>query len=99
MLAPRVVGDKAYFLNDSSGALSLYSMDKSGSIPQPLLPGGIALVNPHLMIGDNYVVLPRMDKIMVMVDKLGNENYQPSFIPWKADCQNRSSAQITRTNS
>ncbi len=81
MLSPRVVGDKAYFLNDSSGALSLYSMDKSGSIPQPLLPGGIALVNPHLMIGDNYVVLPRMDKIMVMIDKLGNENYQPSFIP------------------
>ncbi len=81
MLAPRVVGDKVYFLNDSSGALSLYSMHKSGGIPQPLLPGGLALVSPHLMIGDNYVVLPKMEKVMVMVDKLGNENYQPSFIP------------------
>ncbi len=81
MLAPRVVGDKVYFLNDSSGALSLYSMDKTGGIPQPLLPGGLALVNPHLIIGDNYVLLPKMGKVMVMVDKLGNENYQPSFIP------------------
>ncbi len=78
---PRVVEDRVYFLNDSSGALSLYSMDKTGGIPQPLLPGGLALVNPHLMIGDNYVVLPKMGKVMVMVDKLGNENYQPSFIP------------------
>src|SRR5713226_1729503 len=81
MLAPRVVGDRVYFLSDSSGALSLYSMDKKGGIPQPLLPGGLALVNPHLMNGDNFVVLPHMGKIMVMVDKNGNENYQPSFIP------------------
>src|SRR5712692_5464174 len=81
MLAPRVVGDRVYFLSDSSGALSLYSMDKSVGIPRPLLPGGLALVNPHLMIGDNYVVFPKMGKVMVMVDKLGNENYQPSFVP------------------
>jgi esterase/lipase len=81
MLAPNVVDDRAFFLSDSSGALSLYSMKKEGSIPQPLLPGGMALVNPHLMIGDNYVVLPKMGKIMVMIDELGNENYQPSFIP------------------
>ncbi len=63
------------------GVLSLYSMDKKGGIPQPLLPGGLALVNPHLMNGDNFVVLPNLGKIMVMVDKNGNENYQPSFIP------------------
>jgi len=81
MLSPRVVGDRVYFLSDLSGVLSLYSMDNSGSIPQPLLPGGLALVNPHLMTGDNYVVLPKMDKVMVMIDKMGNENYQPSFVP------------------
>ncbi len=40
LLAPRVVGDKVYFLSDFSGVLSLYSMDKTGGIPQPLLPGG-----------------------------------------------------------
>ena len=81
MLSPRIIGEKVYFLSDMGGVLSLYSMDKKGGIPQPLLPGGLALVNPHLMIGDNFVVLPKLGKIMVMVDKNGNENYQPSFIP------------------
>ncbi len=81
MLAPKVVEDRVYFLSDMSGILSLYSMDKAGGIPNPLLPGGVALVNPHLMLGDNFVVLPKMDKLMVMIDKMGNENYQPSFIP------------------
>ena len=80
LLAPRLVGEKAYFLSDFSGVLSLYSMDKNGGIPQPLLPGGLALVNPHLMIGDNFVVLPKLGKVLVMIDKLGDENYQPSFI-------------------
>ncbi|HLE64571.1 MAG TPA: S9 family peptidase [Candidatus Bathyarchaeia archaeon] len=81
LLAPRVVGDKVYFLSDFGGVLSLYSMDKTGGIPQPLLPGGQALVNPHLMIGDNFVVLPKLGKVLVMIDKMGNENYQPSFVP------------------
>lgn len=82
LLAPRISGDKVYFLSDFSGVLSLYSMDKNGGIPQPLLPGGMALVNPHLMIGDSFVVLPKMEKLLVMIDKLGNENYQPSFVPF-----------------
>jgi len=81
LLAPRISGDKVFFLSDFSGVLSLYSMDKNGGIPQPLLPGGMALVNPHLMMGDSFVVLPRMEKLLVMIDKLGNENYQPSFVP------------------
>ncbi len=81
MLAPKVVGDRVYFLSDMSGTLSLYSMEKTGGIPQPLLPGGLALVNPHLMAGDNFVPLPKMDRVLVMIDKMGNENYQPSFIP------------------
>lgn len=81
LLAPRVVGDKVYFLSDFGGVLSLYSMDKNGGIPQPLLPGGTVLVNPHLMIGDNFVVLPELSKTLVMIDKMGNENYQPSWVP------------------
>ena len=56
-------------------------MDKNGSIPQPLLPGGQALVNPHLMDGHNFYVLPEQGKVLVMMDKLGNENYQPMLIP------------------
>src|SRR5207245_2814626 len=81
LLAPKIVGDKVFFLSDFSGVLSLYSMDKEGSIPQPLLPGGQALVNPHLMDGHNFYVLPKLGKVLVMMDKLGNENYQPMLIP------------------
>src|SRR5881397_294763 len=81
MMAPKVAGDKVYFLSDLNGSLSLYSIEKSGSIPNPLLPPGQALVNPHLINGENFVVLPGMGKVLVMMDKLGNENYQPCFVP------------------
>ncbi len=81
MLAPKVAGDRIYFLSDLSGSLSLYSIHKSGSFPDPLLPLGRTLVNPHLMTGENFVVLPGLRKVLVMMDQLGNENYQPSFVP------------------
>jgi esterase/lipase len=81
MLTPQVLGDQIFFLSDFSGILSLYSMKDEGGIPTPLLPGNIALVNPHLMAGENFKVVPKLGKILVMIDKLGNENYQPSFIP------------------
>src|SRR5260370_1405341 len=54
MMAPKVAGDKVYFLSDLNGSLSLYSMEKSGGIPSPLLPPGQALVNPHLINGENF---------------------------------------------
>jgi esterase/lipase len=81
LLKPESVYDRVFFLSDMSGVLSLYSMSKNGGIPEPLLPGGLALVNPHLIPGDNYHVVPKMGKILVMIDKMGNENYQPSLIP------------------
>lgn len=81
MLSPQLTGGKIFFLTDLSGILSLYSMDANGSIPQPLLPGGLALVNPHIMPGDNFKVFPKLGKILVMIDKLGDENYQPNLIP------------------
>jgi pimeloyl-ACP methyl ester carboxylesterase len=64
-----------------SGVISLYVMDEKGSLPEPLLPAGLALQNPHLMAGHNYYVLPKLGKILVMIDENGNENYQPCFIP------------------
>ncbi len=81
LLKPENVNDRIYFLSDMSGVLSLYSMDKKGSIPEPLLPGGLALVNPHLQPGDNYHAVPKLGKLLVMIDKMGNENYQPCLIP------------------
>ena len=81
LLEPQIDGDRIYFLSDLAGTLSLYSIARDGSIPQPLLPGGLALVNPHIMPGDNFHVLPKLGKVLVMIDKLGDENYQPNLIP------------------
>jgi pimeloyl-ACP methyl ester carboxylesterase len=81
LLSPRLAKGKVYFLSDLSGVMSLYAMDQNGSIPEPLLPAGLALQNPHLMAGYNYFVLPKLSKVLVMVDENGNENYQPCFVP------------------
>jgi pimeloyl-ACP methyl ester carboxylesterase len=81
LLSPRISRGKVYFLSDLSGVLSLYRMDQDGGMPEPLLPTGLALQNPHLMIGYNYFVLPKLGKALVMIDENGNENYQPCFIP------------------
>jgi len=85
LLSPQLARGKVYFLSDMSGVISLYTMDQKGSIPEPLLPAGLALQNPHLMAGHNYYVLPKLGKILVMIDENGNENYQPCFIPLSGD--------------
>jgi pimeloyl-ACP methyl ester carboxylesterase len=81
LVSPQLVDDHIYFLSDMSGIISLYRMNKEGSMPEPLLPSGLALQNPHLMLGESYVVLPKLRKILVMIDNNGDENYQPCFIP------------------
>ncbi len=81
-LAPQLVGDWVYFVSDMAGRLNLYRMRLGGSIPQPLLPPHIALQNPHLIGGEGlYRVLPGLDKILLMLDRDGDENYQPMLIP------------------
>jgi len=81
LLSPQLAKGKIYFLSDMSGVMSLYAMDQNGSLPEPLLPAGLALQNPHIMFGHNFYVLPALGKILVMIDENGNENYQPCFIP------------------
>jgi esterase/lipase len=56
-------------------------MSKNGSLPEPLLPSGLALQNPHLMNGESFVVFPDLNKVLVMIDNDGDENYQAHFIP------------------
>jgi hypothetical protein len=80
-VSPQWVGDKIYFLSNLSGHISLYVMDEHGSVPQPLLPPHIALQNPELIGGLSYYVLPKLNKIMVMLDNNGDENYIPQYIP------------------
>lgn len=78
---PQHAGNKIFFLSNISGHLSLYSMSFGGSVPVPLLPPHIALQNSHLIGGLSFYAFPKLDKILVMIDKDGDENYQPMLIP------------------
>lgn len=80
-LRPQLVNDRIFFESNLSGRISLYAMDFGGSVPEPMLPPDIALQNPHLLPGYSYYVFPGLQKILVMIDKDGDENYQPMFIP------------------
>ncbi|MEZ4589713.1 MAG: prolyl oligopeptidase family serine peptidase [Chloroflexota bacterium] len=80
-LVPQLVGDRIYFVSNLNGRNSLYVMDRGGSVPEPLLPPDIALQNPHLMDGRSFIVFPKLEKILVMLDQDGDENYLPMMIP------------------
>jgi dienelactone hydrolase len=80
-LAPQAVGERLFFISNLSGRLSLYAMDMGGSVPEPLLPPGLALQNPDLVGGYSFYVFPRLGHILVMLDHDGDENYQPMLIP------------------
>lgn len=80
-MSPQRVGDHIYFISSLGGRLSLYRMRFGGSVPQPLLPPTMALQNPELIGGYPFYVFPRIGKIMVMIDRDGDENYQPMLIP------------------
>jgi pimeloyl-ACP methyl ester carboxylesterase len=80
-LEPQLAGGRLYFVSNISGHLSLFSMDAAGGIPEPLLPPQIALQNPELVGGHPFHVLPEIDRIVVMIDSDGDENYQPLVLP------------------
>ncbi len=80
-LSPQLVDDRIYFISNLSGKLSLYRMYYGSSVPEPLLPPNIAMQNPDLVDGYSFRVLPRLEKILVMLDQDGDENYQPMFLP------------------
>ena len=80
-LEPQLAGGRVYFLSNLSGHISLYVMDESGGVPEPLLPPQLALQNPELIGGYSFYVLPELGRIVVMIDRDGDENYQPCVIP------------------
>jgi pimeloyl-ACP methyl ester carboxylesterase len=81
-VAPQRVGNRLYFISNLSGQLSLYAMHArdGGSVPEPLLPPDIALMTPELMDGHAFTVFPALNKILVMLDRDGDEAYQPMLI-------------------
>jgi pimeloyl-ACP methyl ester carboxylesterase len=78
---PQLADDRITFVSNLSGHLSLYAMDASGGVPEPLLPPRIALQNPELVGGDLFHVAYRLGRIVVMIDADGDENYVPHTIP------------------
>ncbi len=80
-MSPQRVGERLFFISNLSGRLSLYAMNYGGSVPEPLLPQDIALQNPVLMGGKPFYVFAKLEKIVVMLDQNGDENYQPMIVP------------------
>ncbi|HEX4745423.1 MAG TPA: prolyl oligopeptidase family serine peptidase [Gaiellaceae bacterium] len=78
---PQLRGDRITFVSNLSGHLSLYAMDASGGVPEPLLPPQIALQNPELVGGELFHVCADLGRIIVMVDSDGDENYVPHVVP------------------
>jgi pimeloyl-ACP methyl ester carboxylesterase len=78
---PQLAGDRVYFVSNLSGQLSLYSMELGGGVPVPLLPPRIALQNPELIGGHLFLVVRGLDRILVMIDNDGDEDYEPFLIP------------------
>ena len=78
---PQLADDRITFVSNLSGHLSLYAMDASGGVPEPLLPPQMALQNPELVGGELFHVLPALGLILVMIDADGDENYVPHVIP------------------
>ena len=80
-LEPQLTGGRLTFLSNLSGHLSLYAMDVAGGVPEPMLPPQVALQNPELIGGHSFEVLPGLSQILVMIDRDGDENYEPFLIP------------------
>ena len=78
---PQLADDRITFVSNLSGHLSLYAMDATGGVPEPLLPPQMALQNPELVGGELFHVLPALGQILVMIDANGDENYVPHVIP------------------
>jgi len=82
-LSPKRLRHRLFFLSNlgQGGHLSLYAMDTGGSVPEPLLPARIAVPNPELAEGEVFALFPKLGKILLMLDRDGDENYQPMLIP------------------
>jgi dipeptidyl aminopeptidase/acylaminoacyl peptidase len=78
---PQLADGRITFVSNLSGQLSLYAMDASGGVPEPLVPPQLALQNPDLVGGELFHVIPSLGRILVMIDADGDENYVPHMIP------------------
>jgi hypothetical protein len=61
-LSPQIVGDRIYFISDLSGRLSLYAMNKGGSVPEPLPAPRYRPAKPHAHGRGAILRLPKTQK-------------------------------------
>src|SRR6266487_183603 len=82
-LSPKLLGNRLFFLSNlgQGGHLSLYAMDAGGSVPEPLLPARIAAPNPEIVEAEVFALFPKLGKILLILDRDGDEQYQPMLIP------------------
>ena len=80
-LQPQLAGDRLFFVSNLAGHISLYSIDVKGSVQRPLLPPDVVLQNPALVDGDLFRAFPRLGQILLVLDRHGDENYQPHVVP------------------
>src|SRR5712671_4620645 len=79
----RWLSNRLFFLSNlgQGGHLSLYAMDAGGSVPEPLLPARIAVPNPELVEAEVFALFPKLGKLLLTLDRDGDEHYQPMLIP------------------
>ena len=80
-LNPQLAGDRLYFASDLAGRLSLYAMDVGGGVPAAAPPARHRAPEPRARRRRAFAVLPDHDRIVIMLDQDGDENYQPHVIP------------------
>jgi pimeloyl-ACP methyl ester carboxylesterase len=94
-LAPQLWKGRIYFISNISGRFSLYSMPYGGGVPEPLLPPDIALQNPELLGAASFWVYPELGKVMVVIDRDGDEVYRPMLIPMDGGFPEEAFPQLT----
>src|SRR5213080_500193 len=82
-LSPKLLGNRLFFLSNlgQGGHLSLYAMDAGGNVPEEELSAPIPVPNPERMEADVLALFPKLGKILLMLDRDGDEQYQPMLIP------------------
>ena len=81
-IEPQLAGDRVVFVSNLGGHLSLYAMDDSAArCPSSCCRRRWRCRTPSSSTASSYVVIPGIDRIVVVLDRDGDERYRPYLIP------------------